>query len=228
MIFYEIFARNLKRRNNHQNSSYRVKGKGFTLIEIMVAMLIIGILAGLATTNYLRNLPAIRAKSAARQLWMDMKTAQSEAMKRKTDVVIIFNPTTNTYDILVDTNSDLGPTGTPVTSGTNADFYIVRDKTFPLGIGFANGIATVRGVDNEAIHDGVTLNNNRVFFQPSGRATSDNPDTASNLLQPTRRAIYIIPSQDIPNQTTTRLWGIYIDGISGTPTIEPFGVKWKG
>lgn len=202
--------------------------KGFTLIEIMVAMLIIGILAGVATTNYIRQLPAIRAKASSRQLWLDIKTAQSEAMKRRTDVVMILNPTTNTYDILVDTNSDLGPTGSPVTSGANADIYLVRNKGFPVGIGFANGISTVRGVDNEAIQDGVTLNNNRAFFQPSGRVTSDNEDTATNLLQPTRRGIYIIPLEDIPSQRTDRLWGIYIDGISGTPTIEPFGIKWKG
>jgi len=205
----------------------RTAEDGFTLIELMLVLGIVGILASLAITNYLRQLPAIRAKSAARQIWLDFKRAQSAALSKNTDVVVIFYPVKDTYDILIDTNSDFGDTGAPVLSGPNADQYLFKDRSLPETISFASGLGTVAGVDVEGLDDGVTLPDNRVFFQPSGRASSDNEDTFATLLTKTKRSVYIIPESDISKNNSERLWAVTINGISGNAEMLKYhNGKW--
>ncbi len=213
----------------YKSLSKRFNKSGFTLIELMVALAIVGILASLAVANYLNRLPDIRAKQAARQVWMDFKRAQSTALSRNTDVVVLFNPSEGTYDIVIDTDSDMGETGSPDTSGGDADEFFSRDNALPQSIVFASGLGTVVGVDGEGLGDGVTLSNNRVFFQPSGRASTKNEDTIDNVLNKASRAVYVIPEADISKNNHEKLWAVTINGISGNAEMKEYkNGKWGG
>lgn len=74
------------------------KSHGFTLIEALVTVAIIGILAGLAAPAFVKMLERNRLKGAAEVLYNDLQLARTEAVKRNLDVELTFSsagPTTN-------------------------------------------------------------------------------------------------------------------------------------
>ena len=73
--------------------------KAFTLVELCVVIAIIGIIALIAAPNLVTGLPKYRIKRAARDITSNIRAARSEAIKRSRDITIIFNTTTNRYQI---------------------------------------------------------------------------------------------------------------------------------
>jgi type IV fimbrial biogenesis protein FimT len=68
---------------------------GFTMLELVIAIAIIGILAAIAVPNIISWLPNYRLKSAARDLVSNFQKAKMEAVKANEDVIIQF--TTGAY-----------------------------------------------------------------------------------------------------------------------------------
>ena len=66
--------------------------KGFTLVEMLIVVAVIGILLGVAATTLLRALPDYRLRSAARELLFDLQKARLEAVKRNRTVLVEFAP----------------------------------------------------------------------------------------------------------------------------------------
>jgi len=198
--------------------------RGFTIVELIMVVAIIGILAAMATTNYRARLPKIRAGDAARQIWSDFHRARSNASKSKVDTVVIFNTANNTYSIVQDTDEDLGP-GTP----NSSDKFIEKNKTLPKGIEFASGDDMPLGLNSGSVGDGVALEDNRIFFQRSGHATNSNDDEAAALPNEKLRSVYIMHERPNINWKDT-LYAIYVEPISGLPKMYKYDAssgKWK-
>lgn len=68
----------MKRQNN----------KGFTLLELMIVIALIGIIAALAMPSYQRMIERNRLKEAAEALKSDMQLARTESIKRSQDVIV--------------------------------------------------------------------------------------------------------------------------------------------
>jgi type IV fimbrial biogenesis protein FimT len=66
----------------------RFKTTGFTLIEAMVVIAIIGILMAIAFPSYQRMIERNKLKQVAESLKSDMQLARTEAIKRSKDVVL--------------------------------------------------------------------------------------------------------------------------------------------
>lgn len=67
--------------------------EGFTLIEAMIVLVILGVLAGLAAPSMREFMAAQRLKTPASDLYADLALARSEAIKRNTAVELVPNAT---------------------------------------------------------------------------------------------------------------------------------------
>ncbi|MDR2594140.1 MAG: type II secretion system GspH family protein [Fibromonadaceae bacterium] len=71
--------------------SSKIHKKGFTLLELLVVMILIGILASLAYSSFMDIIQANKAKDAARTLTAFAERAIAEGKMRKEDVTITIN-----------------------------------------------------------------------------------------------------------------------------------------
>ncbi len=84
--------------------------RGFTLIEVIVVVAIIGILAGIAIPGINSWANKYRLRADARDLYSAMLKTKSEAVKRRENVALTFgqaiNGDTQVYVVYVDDDSD--------------------------------------------------------------------------------------------------------------------------
>lgn len=140
---------------------FKISGKkGFTLMELMIVIAIIGILSAVAFPMITATLPKYRIRAAARELVIDFKKAKIEAVKRNRNVLLQFtletagNPDAGgSYLFFVDEDGD----------GTfNAGDTSLKTVTMPRGIRLTAGPATA-GYTNR----GLPSNQTTVTLQTS-------------------------------------------------------------
>jgi type IV fimbrial biogenesis protein FimT len=71
--------------------------KGFSFVELMVVIALIGILSAIVLPGLLGNMPEKRLKSAARNLYGDLQKARLLAVKENNSVTVTFNTGAGQY-----------------------------------------------------------------------------------------------------------------------------------
>jgi type IV fimbrial biogenesis protein FimT len=90
--------------------------KGFTLIEVVTVVAIIGILSAVVLPTIMATIPRYRLRAEARELLINFKKAKIEAVKHNRDAVILFTDAVGSqggsYQMFVNMDKD---TSTPHT-----------------------------------------------------------------------------------------------------------------
>jgi prepilin-type N-terminal cleavage/methylation domain-containing protein len=84
----------------------RWKNGGFTLAELMIVILIMGLIAVLALPGYTRFLQNWKLNGEADQFAAALRTARSAAVMKNTNAVFVFNVNNRTYFYFEDTDRD--------------------------------------------------------------------------------------------------------------------------
>jgi len=118
--------------------------EGFSLIEIIIVMVIIGALAGTAIPVYIGMGPSIRLSGATRQIMGDLMWARMQAISQNNEYKVFFLDD-HRYQILDDTDNDGN-----IDSGESTITKDIQEK-----------------------YDGVTFtSNNNPIFHPRGNASN--------------------------------------------------------
>ncbi len=112
---------------------------GFTFIELMVTIAIIGVLAGAAIPTFSVWLPNYRLKSAAMDLYSNFQETKMMAVRANRTHAVEFVPAQNLYRIL-----DCGDDNSCASTGDNTTLRTIRLSDYDAkgGITFGNGNAT--------------------------------------------------------------------------------------
>ena len=89
----------------------RASRRAFTLIELAIVLLILGILAGVAAPKYADALARFRVEAAAKRVAIDMRYARSRAIERSETQTVEFFPTTERYSFANALHPTRGRTG---------------------------------------------------------------------------------------------------------------------
>lgn len=72
---------------------------GFSLTEIIVVTLIIAIMAGIAVPNFVKSKRQFQVRAVAERLAADVRYAQHQARIKGKSQQVVFNPSTETYQL---------------------------------------------------------------------------------------------------------------------------------
>ena len=164
------------------------KRSGFTVIELIIVIVILGILTTIGIPGYLHWLPKYRLKSAARDLYSNMQFAKLSAIKNNANWAIVFDRATGQYQVCSGQGPDNSWGG-----GDNVVLKTVVLNNYRSGVTYGHGNAgsaigstfgddiTYSSPNNVAVmNPRGTSNAGYVYLQNSSAATSYGIGTRSS------------------------------------------------
>jgi len=78
---------------NFNKTASRKSDEGYTIIELLIIVLILGIFASIAAPSWLAFINRQRVRTVNDRVFQSLRLAQSEAKRTKSSVTVTFNPT---------------------------------------------------------------------------------------------------------------------------------------
>jgi prepilin-type N-terminal cleavage/methylation domain-containing protein len=158
------------------------KKQGFTLLELMVAIVILCLLLGLAIPGFSGWLPRYRLRGAARDIYSNLQLAKMTAVKERVRCGVLFDVASSSYRVVrISPGADKiygnGDDPTPVALKT------VNFSEYGSAVGYGHGTATKTATtppgtnwDNNVTcdEDGIVFDSRGMVFKPSGPAATTN------------------------------------------------------
>ena len=143
------------------------KKAGFTIIELVVALAIMGIAVSIAIPGFSRWLPDYRLKSAATHVYTNLQLAKMSAVRDNSEWAIYFNPAFDAYQVRYGTGLN-GAYSDPGWFGVEKTVILANYKG---GVCFGHGTAT--GDLGGGWDDEITFDVNTIVFTPRGMTDSE-------------------------------------------------------
>lgn len=164
---------------------------GFTLIELIVAMAVFGILVMIAVPSFTSLMDSIRVKRAADAISAFMVNAKSEAIKRNASVRVVFQSessgaswcagmtTLNTCDCLATTNTCKLDDADRVLAGSSYRNIVLNNPADGTAFSFSPNRGTVNSGNAQVQSDnGLQV---RVVVSTTGRIRLCSPSGSGNI-----------------------------------------------
>jgi prepilin-type N-terminal cleavage/methylation domain-containing protein len=156
--------RSYRRKTMGHNAICKNIHNGFTLMELMITIAILGLLISIAIPAYSSWLPSYRLKSAVHDLYSNMYQAKMMAIKENDDYRLIFTTMGDDCYFLE------RPDGSFEKEIYLSDYGSMGNITF--GCGNATKKANSSGSPVEPDYDGVSYNSNKATFNSMGLGSS--------------------------------------------------------
>ena len=181
---------------------------GFTLIEVLIVIGVIGLLAGIAATSLLSWLPNMRLKAVARDLYSNMQHARVSAVKTNAVSAVVFDKQNSRYYLCDDWGADGSWSGENDDTGTGDNNIVM---TFDLDS------------SNGAIRYGhATISGRNSATKPAVSIPEDNISYLNNILTFNARGISNAGYVYLQNQNNT----VYAVGTQASGVVKL--VRWNG
>ena len=151
--------------------------KGFTLLELIFCIAILGILMAIGIPNYMDYLPRYRANGAIRRLFTELQYAKMKAIADNKDYYVTFDSATDSYSVYKDEDDD----------GVQDANELVKTVNLDDGFtGIAFGYMAINDWKNDPITKPINFSATppRAIFYPTGLAK-----TGSVYLKPTEDTV---------------------------------------
>jgi prepilin-type N-terminal cleavage/methylation domain-containing protein len=142
-----------------------MKKNGFTMIELLVTFVILGIVSAIAIPGFARWYPGYRLKNASRDLYSNMQLAKMGAVRNNGEWAIFFNAGGGSYQVISG-----GADGDYSTAGDNIIEKTITLADYESGVSYGHGSATAP--IGSAFGDEITFNANTVVFNPRSMINS--------------------------------------------------------
>lgn len=96
----------MRRPNRSQPSGIRQRRIGYSFVDVMLAVLIVGLMAAVASPRYIESRDYFRAEAAAARVAADLFHARQQAKTKGTTQDVVFEPDLHSYTLTGMTDVD--------------------------------------------------------------------------------------------------------------------------
>jgi len=95
--------------------------RGFTLMEMMIVVVVIGLISAMAVPSFLSYMPKLKVKTTARDIVSQLRLARSKSVSERRPYGVQFDVAKNCYTVFADTDNPAGMTFTVADSTIQVD-----------------------------------------------------------------------------------------------------------